>query len=146
MRKHERKRVLGGLRKLVHWCNIDAMTVQTAGGVPEFTICDRLRKARELTGLDQGPFAKEIGVSRGTVSTYEREEDAAFKPIVMQAWALRTGVPVEWLLTGMDSGNRPTPPGGGRPHPKADLSELTERKIRRTRRGGATTDQYPAVA
>jgi transcriptional regulator with XRE-family HTH domain len=77
--------------------------------VPAFTIGDRLRKAREKTGLDQGPFAVEIGVSRGTVSNYERAASGeGMKKPYLVAWALRCDVPVEWLLTGKAPGE-----GGG---------------------------------
>lgn len=77
--------------------------------IPAFTIGDRLRKARELTGLDQDPFAHEIGVSRGTVSNYERavSPEGLKKPYLM-AWAMRTEVPLEWLMTGKVPGD-----GGG---------------------------------
>lgn len=69
--------------------------------VPEFTIADRLRKARERTGLDQAPFAAEIDVSKGTVSNYESDRYThQRKRIVLRAWALRTGVPLHWIETG----------------------------------------------
>jgi hypothetical protein len=37
-------------------------TLHSAGVIPEFTLGDRLRKARELTGLSIRRFADEIGV------------------------------------------------------------------------------------
>ena len=40
------------------------MTIQPAGIIPEFLMPDRLRRAREITGKNQGDFAKHIGVSR----------------------------------------------------------------------------------
>lgn len=70
------------------------------GTIPAFTIGDRLRKARELTGLEQGPFADELGIARGTVGNYEHEHVAPRK-VVLKAWAMRTGVPLEWLETGV---------------------------------------------
>ena len=42
-------------------------TLHSAGVIPEFTLGDRLRKARELTGLSIRRFADEIGVSHTTV-------------------------------------------------------------------------------
>lgn len=83
------------------------MTQQTVGVIPEFGTGDRLRKARELTGLDQGPFAATLGISRGTVSNYERGLTESYKPIVMRAWAMATGVPIEWLETGLTPGDGP---------------------------------------
>lgn len=69
--------------------------------IPSFTVGDRLRKAREKAGLDQEQFAHEIGVSRGTVSNYERADSVADlkKPFLM-AWAMRTDVPFDWLVSG----------------------------------------------
>ena len=50
---------------------VGRMTTQTVGGVPEFRLCDRLRRAREITGLDQAAFAAELGISRTSVSNAE---------------------------------------------------------------------------
>lgn len=87
------------------------MTEQVGYGiVPVFTLADRLRKAREVTGLDQAAFAREMGVSRQTVSSYERGSVAA-RLIVLKAWALRSGVPLPWLQTGESP--RQDGPGGG---------------------------------
>lgn len=79
------------------------MDINVDGLVPEWSMADRLRKARELTGLDQTEFADEIGVSRGTVSRYERGEATAKRPI-LTVWAMRTGVPLTWLTTGAAPG------------------------------------------
>lgn len=80
------------------------MTQQRVGAVPEFTIGDRLRKARETLDMEQSPFAELIGVSRGTVSNYERGTTQAYKPVVVRAWALATGVSLEWLERGITPG------------------------------------------
>ena len=76
------------------------MTTNLSERIPAFTVGDRLRKAREKTGLDQGEFAEEIGVSRGTVSNYEGDKTEGFKRPYVAAWAIRADVPVEWLLWG----------------------------------------------
>lgn len=85
------------------------MTTANMGIVPEFTMRDRLRKARETAGMDQTQFAKAIGVSRATVSNYE-SSDRKPREIVLRAWALATGVPVEWLKFGQQSAG---PDSGG---------------------------------
>lgn len=92
------------------------MTTATQGGgiVPEWTIADRLRKAREVSELEQEQFAAEIGVSRGTISNYEKGKVSP-RLIVLRAWALRCGVDLAWLVTGT------VPPEGG---PLAQLAEL----------------------
>src|SRR6187402_1025231 len=71
---------------------------------PQFTIGDRLRKARTQLGpdMDAAAFADLIGVSRGTITNYELEKTPAEKmrPIVLNAWALATGVDPQWLRDG----------------------------------------------
>lgn len=96
-------------RVAVDACYIVNMSIShDAGVIPVFDLSDRLRKAREVTGLEQQPFADDLGVSRTTISNAER---GARRPsrLVMRAWALRTGVPVAWLETGQ------VPTGGSGP-------------------------------
>lgn len=76
--------------------------IQKSGSSWEWTITDRLKKAREITGLDQKDFAKLIGVSRGTVSNYERGIENHKKPVLL-SWAQFSGVSLEWLMTGKDA-------------------------------------------
>ena len=74
------------------------MTDQTAMAVPTWTLGDRLRKAREFAGLEQGELAVRIGVSRGTVSNYELNRgQRPPKRLVVRAWAEITGVPLDWI-------------------------------------------------
>lgn len=95
------------------------MSAQTAGGIiPQFTIQDRLRKAREITGLDQAAFAAELGVSRTTISNYEAGGIERHRKIVLNAWSLRSGVPVEWLETGIAPDQNG--PGEGEGLPRMD--------------------------
>jgi transcriptional regulator with XRE-family HTH domain len=67
--------------------------------VPTWTLGDRLRKAREFAGLEQGELAEAIGISRGTVSNYELGRgQRPPKVIVLRAWAHQCGVPFEWIV------------------------------------------------
>lgn len=75
------------------------MSIQLAGIIPEWTMADRLRKAREVSDLDQTELAQRIDVSRQTISNYESGRVAPRK-IVLKQWALATGVPLEWIETG----------------------------------------------
>lgn len=84
------------------------MSIQPAGFIPEWTIGDRLRKAREATGLSQAQLAKAIDVSPKTVGNYEAGR-VETRRIVLRAWSLRTGVPLMWLETG----EAPSPEGNG---------------------------------
>ncbi len=67
--------------------------------IPEWTLGDRLRKARESAGLEQTELASDIGISRRTVQNYERAKVRTRRPVLL-AWAVRCGVPVEWLVNG----------------------------------------------
>lgn len=78
------------------------MTTQRYERIPEWTQGDRLRKARETTGFGQREFAEHIGVSHQTITNAEKGHRTVRK-ITMNAWALATGVPVEWLVTGESS-------------------------------------------
>ncbi|MFT4188547.1 MAG: helix-turn-helix transcriptional regulator [Aeromicrobium sp.] len=60
---------------------------------------DRLRKARQMTGLTTRAFAERIGVSQATVTNAENDNNKV-RRITLNAWSLATGVPVEWLETG----------------------------------------------
>ncbi|MFN3708793.1 helix-turn-helix domain-containing protein [Microcella sp.] len=77
------------------------MTIQTIR--PTFTKGDRLRKARELTGLDQKAFAETMGLHRDSVRKYETT--GQIKKYVLKAWAEETGVDEDWL----EHGDEPQP-------------------------------------
>lgn len=72
--------------------------------VPEFTIGDRLRKARLSMGdqMDVRAFAELLGTSRNTITNYELEHTPAerMKLMVLRQWAMATGVDLGWLRTG----------------------------------------------
>jgi len=87
------------------------MTVQVeAGNVPEWHVGDFLRKARENAGLEQAQLAADLGISRNTVTNYERGKVKPRRAVVM-AWAMRTGVPV-WWLEGRENPHQGGPDGG----------------------------------
>lgn len=67
--------------------------------MPVFTMGDRLRKAREEAGLGHSELARDIGVSRNTITNYERGHVQPRRGAVI-LWAMRTGVPLRWLETG----------------------------------------------
>lgn len=93
------------------WCNFATMTTQTNEVVPEWTVGDRLRKARQVTGLTTREFAERIGVSQKTITSAENDVHAVRK-ITFLAWSMATGVPVEWLQTGDVEGTaKPRPDG-----------------------------------
>jgi transcriptional regulator with XRE-family HTH domain len=82
----------------------------TTGVVPKFTQSDRLRKAREVTGLDQGQFAELAGISRQTVSNYESGTREP-RGLYLRAWAEASGVDLGWLETGTAPAEAEAEPG-----------------------------------
>lgn len=109
------------------------MTTQRHGTIPEWTLADRLRKARTLTGLNTADFAEVLGVSQKTVNNAESDKHGVRK-IVLNAWSVATGVSVEWLETGIA---KPDPPPG-----QHDLEKLTAKKRRRAQ----STHRYAVAA
>ena len=68
--------------------------------IPQWTLGDRLRKARESASLEQGQLGSLIGVNRGTISRVERGLNKPRQAVVI-AWAAETGVDKAWLQTGV---------------------------------------------
>lgn len=84
-------------------------TPETEGRIPQWTLGDRLRKAREDAGLQQQELADRIGISRRSVSAYESDDSIPRRPVLV-VWALGTGVKLHWL---QDEAPRvETEPGG----------------------------------
>ena len=90
------------------------MTTQTEGSVYEllaFDTSDRMRKAIQVRDLSIAEMAEYLDVSRQGVGTWlggRRRPSTQ----TLRLWALRTGVPYEWLTTGecpgQDSNLQPT--------------------------------------
>ena len=77
-----------------------------------FSQGDRLRKSLQLAGISSQEMADYLEVSRNTVSRWindEREPNRSF----VRLWALRTGVPMEWIETGSVNETTPSPEGDG---------------------------------
>jgi len=90
-----------------------------SGAVPEWTLADRLRKAREYAGLYQSDMADEIEVARRSIGNWESGVSRPRRPILI-AWALRCGVDYSWLATGQPGpGGPPTSDNPGTTTPDA---------------------------
>ena len=66
--------------------------------VPEWTLTDRLRKAREAAGYTQAELGERLGVTKATVSRAERGEGITHRTLLQ--WAAQTHVPLAWLNAG----------------------------------------------
>lgn len=64
--------------------------------IPTFTLGDRLAKSRDVAGLSVQQMARELGVSRNTVSGWEHDRVPATRATLL-AYASVTGVPMWWL-------------------------------------------------
>ncbi len=95
-----------------------AVQLPVGGEVPEFTIHDRLAKARAYYAkqigyaLTQDEFAEMVGCSGATVSNYELGNVSRLNEAVLREWSRVTGVNYRWLKTG-ESENRTGPGSGG---------------------------------
>lgn len=123
--------------------------IQLQGAIPPYLLNHRLRIAREYADIHQADLADDIGISRRTLGKYENGEVEP-KRHVLIAWALRCGVSLDWLVTGMvppGSGDPATLPDGPEDGPSARSS--TDRAsdygsvVRRTRR--ASAEHMPAA-
>ena len=79
----------------------------TSYSIPQWTVADRLRKARTVAGLSQEELAERIGCADTTVSNYETGATTNVRRIVMRQWALATGVPEAWLRDGTEPTTSP---------------------------------------
>jgi transcriptional regulator with XRE-family HTH domain len=73
--------------------------------VPEFTLTDRLRKARDKAGFTQAGLARALGIGRSSLAAYESGKNETPRKVVL-AWAMCTRVPPAWLADG-DTGTGP---------------------------------------
>ena len=101
------------------------MSTQTAA--PAFTahdlepdLADRMRKALRVSDVGVQDMADYLGVGRNTVSTWI---NGRITPKVqsVRLWALRTGVPFEWLMNGESP--RPVAEGSQDGLPRLDLNQ-----------------------
>lgn len=85
-------------------------SIQMGGKVPNWTIADRVRKAREFSGLKQLDLAESVGMARTSLARIEQGKSEPRRTTLI-AIAFATGVSLDWL----EYGETPAPdnPGGG---------------------------------
>lgn len=93
------------------------MSISTDGqgghAAPEWDLVDRLTKSLRIAGMSGKDMAAYLEVHRNTVSGWMNGDAQPSRPMMI-TWALRTGVPFEWLRDGVIS--PPSPPtNGGQP-------------------------------
>lgn len=76
-----------------------ATNVAPLGRIPEWTLGERMAKARKEAGMTQDDIAEKLGCSSGAVAQWERELSQPRKFMAtMRKWATVTGVSEAWLL------------------------------------------------
>ena len=68
--------------------------------VPDWTLGWRMKRALAHADLTIEDMAAELGVSRSTASGWVNDRGAEPRVGYLKLWALRTGVPFEWLISG----------------------------------------------
>jgi len=64
--------------------------------IPPWTIGWRLKRSLNFADISAQEMADELGVHVGTVSRWMNDHEVP-KRVYLRVWALRTGVPLEWL-------------------------------------------------
>jgi transcriptional regulator with XRE-family HTH domain len=73
------------------------MTVDASQGViPQWTVPDKIRKAREYAGLSQQELADRLSVTRTSVINWERGHTRPLR-LILRLLAAETGVDEQWL-------------------------------------------------
>lgn len=108
----------GGMSTQTH--NNRPETPMLTGTIPNWTIQDRLRKARDHAGLSQGELADRVGITRTMAANVENGRTEP-RPIVIRMWAMCTGVDAGWLETGESP--HPVDPDGGSELPRLDSNQ-----------------------
>lgn len=97
-------------------CNARCMSEQLtteSGRIPSWTLGDRMAKSLKSAKVTREAMAAYLDVSLGTVSTWTGDRIRPSKQ-TLRLWALRTGVPLEWLQTGQTHESpHPAGPEGG---------------------------------
>jgi transcriptional regulator with XRE-family HTH domain len=69
------------------------------GVIPEWQVGDRMRKSLQRADMTSLDMADYLGVSQTSVSNWINCRHEPTKQTLL-LWAMRTGVPYEWLATG----------------------------------------------
>ncbi|WP_078324573.1 helix-turn-helix domain-containing protein [Mycobacteroides salmoniphilum] len=94
-------------------CESCCMTISTDyAPVPVWDMADRLAKSLRMARMTKLEMADYLEVHRNTVSAWLNGKSEPKRPQLI-AWALRTGLPYEWIKDGTDSTQGGGPDGGG---------------------------------
>lgn len=105
--------------------------------IPEFDLADRMRKSLREVGIDVQEMAAYLGCSRSSVSGWI---NGRITPSLQtqRLWALRCGVPFEWLRNGAVQVAEPGPDGGATVAAE-EKSRTSDQKVRGSSPFGRTS-------
>jgi transcriptional regulator with XRE-family HTH domain len=101
------------------------------GYIPEWDMADRMRKTLRDSGQSVGAVAEYFGVNRNTIGNWI---NGHITPdlTTQRLWAMKFGVPLEWLQTGVEPHDDPNRlRHGKRDGYGADISDLGEYRSRK---------------
>lgn len=115
--------------------------------VPQFQLEDRLRLTLRHRGISVGEMAEYFEVNRNTIGNWLNGHTTP-KPAILRLWALRTGVPFEWLKTGVAPDGDGVGPAGLEPATYGlqvpSFAQILTFPLGRSRR--VTAEPVPAAA
>lgn len=109
--------------------------------IPDWDLADRLNKALKVAGMSVQEMADYLGVHRNTVSAWINDRTPPDTRTI-RLWAMRTGVPFEWLRDGTEPSGPPPDPhqlGGSGGDPQYGA------RSKRSRRTQKPVDQLVAA-
>jgi transcriptional regulator with XRE-family HTH domain len=67
------------------------------GNIPQWTLGWRMQRSLAHADITVSEIARDLGVSRATISRWLNDRGAPPRAIYVKEWALRCGVSCEWL-------------------------------------------------
>lgn len=85
-------------------------TTTTTAGIPTWTLGWRLKRALSWASVGAAEMGDHLGYSKAQISRYLNDKGEPPRDSVLRLWAIRCGVPLEWLAFGVEADTDPTDP------------------------------------
>lgn len=104
------------------------MSTQPHSAIPTWNLSDRLTKALRHAKVGVSEMGEYLGVTRNTVGNYLHGRTVPDKR-TLRLWAIRCGVPLEWIEDGVitEGDGPPEPPTRLRPDTQRYSDSLAQR-------------------
>lgn len=107
------------------------MSQMNVGVAPEWDLSDRLLKSMRHAGLSASELGERIGVHRNTINNYTSGRIEPNRRTLI-AWAMATGVRLDWLQTGSPGGDGPGGSRGVTDQYANSITPITQKRQRET--------------